>query len=128
MAFVQLLLLSLQASAAEPATRPMTVREMMEKTEALDGQEIVVTGWVRECRRFSCILYQSRRGSRRDDRRYWLSIGASAWFDAFARRNLPGRVTLRARFDASCVIDPRDDVIALCTDRASSLGPLAIVR
>lgn len=128
MAPLPLLFLALHGSAAQPAERPMTVREVMERAEALDGREIVVSGWVEECRRLSCPLFQSRREARREWPRYWLSVGSSPWFESFARRNVPGRMTLRARLDARCVTDPRTEVIALCSDRAGSLHPLAIVR
>ena len=128
MTLLPLLLLALHGSAAEPADRPMTVREVMESAEALDGREITVSGWVEECRRLSCPLFQSRREARRTWPRYWLSVGGSPWFDSFASRNAPGRVTLRARLDARCVTDPRTEVFALCGDRAGSLHPLAIVR
>jgi hypothetical protein len=121
-------ILAIIALAAGAGTPPLTVREIMENAEALDGQEILVSGWVEECRRLSCTLYASRREARRTLPRYWLSIGRSAWFDAFARRHGPGRITLRARFDADCVTDPRSDVVALCADRVNSLSPLAVVR
>ena len=128
MLLVPLLIFALQASAAESTERPLSVREVMENAEALDGREISVSGWVQECHSLSCSLYASRREARRQEPRYWLSIGSSPWFDAFARRNAPARVTLRARFDARCVSDPADGVIALCADRVRSLDPLAIVE
>jgi hypothetical protein len=120
--------LALFAFAVQAAERPLSVREVMESAEAFDGQEVLVSGWVEECQPLSCILYASRREGRRDWPRYWLSIGSSTWFDAFARRNAPGPVTLRARFSARCVTDPRSGVIALCADRVNSLDPLAIAR
>lgn len=100
----------------------------MENAGALDGREILVSGWVEHCERLFCELYASRRESRgRSWPVYYLSIGSSAWLDAFVRRNGPGRVTLRARFDARCVTDPRSGIIAACADRVSSLRPIALV-
>jgi hypothetical protein len=122
-----LLALAVQASAA-PSEWALTVREVMERAEAYDGREIVVTGWIDRCERLSCALYASREEAKKESPRYWLSIGASAWFDAFARRRAPGRITLRARLDDRCVTDPADDIIAICADRVNSLNPLAVVK
>ncbi|MGD9713054.1 MAG: hypothetical protein AB7V46_13425 [Thermomicrobiales bacterium] len=129
MAILLPLLLMLQALPLEAATgHPMSVREVMENNERLDGREIVVSGWVEECRPLSCPLYASRREAHRNGPRYWLSIGSSSGFDAFARDHAPGRVTLRARFRADCVNDPSGEAIAVCADRVNSLSPVAIVR
>ena len=122
------LLLAAQAASAGTVEGPLSVRQVMEHAEALDGQEIIVSGWVEECLGLSCGLWASRAESRRHLPRYWLSIGSSAWFDAFARRTTPGWVTLRARFDARCVTDPKTGVFVLCADRVRSLDPIAIVR
>jgi hypothetical protein len=116
------------AFAAGANTPPLTVREVMENAQAVDGKEILLSGWIEHCRPLACILYASRREARRKSSRYWLSIGRSAWFDAFARRHGPGKITLRARFDARCVTDPRSGIIAVCTDRVNSLSPVAIAR
>ena len=127
MNFLLLLHLALLALAPE-RDRPLTVRQVVENNQALHGQEIVVSGWLETCDRLSCPLYASRREARRNWPDYWLSIGSTAWFDAFAQQNGPGRVTLRARFDAGCVTDPAERVIAACADRARSLDPIALVR
>lgn len=121
-------LLAAHAVPGGTAERPLTVRHVMENAEALDGREIVVSGWMEECMGLSCELWASRAESRRHPPRYFLSIGSSTWFDALAQRSTPRQVTLRARFSAHCVTDPRADVIAACTDRPRSLDPLVIVR
>ena len=122
-------LIAFQAAVAQPADRRLTVRELMENAERYDGRIVTVSGWVETCERLSCSLFQSRREAlQRRSPLYHLSIGSSPWFDAFARRSAPTRVTLRARFSARCVTDPRDDVIAICADRVRSLDPIGIVR
>lgn len=113
---------------AEPAARPLSVRRVIENAEALDGQEITVTGWIEYCHRRSCPLFDSKPEARDDRSEYWISIGASRWFDTFAARKAPGPVTLRAKFDASCVSDPASGIIAACADRADSLKPRALAR
>lgn len=123
-----LLFLALQAAVPAQGERPLSVREVMENAGTLDGREIVVSGWIEECHRLSCTLYASRREARKDWPDYWLSIGSSGWFDSFAARNAPTRVTLRARFDARCVTDPASGIIALCADRVNSLAPIALVE
>lgn len=127
MPLLPILFLLFRASTAEPGERPLSVRQVMENADALDGHEITVAGWIEYCHRLSCPLFASRREVRRDRSDYWISIGRSAWFDAFAARNAPARVTLRARFDARCVVDPAEGVIAVCADRTDSLAPLAVV-
>jgi hypothetical protein len=128
MPLVLLLSLALQASAPAPRERVLSVREVMENIELHDGREIVVTGWIDRCERLSCSLFDSKAEARKEWPRYWLSIGAKAWFDDFAGDRAPARITLRARFDARCVTDPREDLIAVCADRSNSLNPIAIVR
>ena len=124
-----LLSLALQASAPPPPReRVLSVREVMENIELYDGRVIVVTGWIDHCEYLSCSLFASKAEVKKEWPRYGLSIGASPWFDAFVLDRAPARITFRARFDGRCVTDPRDNVIALCTDRVRSLNPIAIVR
>ncbi len=106
----------------------MSVRHVMENAEALDGQEIIISGWIEDCQPLSCSLWASSREPRGGGLHYQLSIASSRWFDAFARRKAPTYVTLRARLNAECVTDPASGTIALCADRAESLVPLAIIR
>jgi hypothetical protein len=127
MPFLPLLVLLLHASAAHPRERPLSVRQVMENAEAYDGREIIVAGWVEECRRLDCTLYASLNEAQKDSPRYWLSIGRSRWFDAFVRRNGPIHVTMHARFDARCVTDPAEGIIAICAYRVNSLQPIALV-
>lgn len=122
------LLLAAHAISTGTPQNPLSVRQVMENAETFDGREVVLSGWLEDCLGLSCLFFASRAESRKHPPRYLLSIGSSAWFDAFARRHRPGPVVLRARFDARCVTDPRTDVIAVCTDRARSLDPVAIVR
>ena len=128
MPLVLLLSLALQASAPSPRERVLSVREVMENIELYDGREIVVTGWIDHCERLSCSLFASKAEVKKEWPRYRLSIGTKAWFDEFASDRAPARITLRARFDARCVTDPRDNEIAICADRVNSLNPIAIIR
>jgi len=107
--------------------RPMTVREIVQNARVLDGREVVVSGWLEQCQPLACGLYASA-AEVRTDVPYYLSIGSSRWFDAFARRAAPTNVVLRARVHDRCISDPSTQVIAVCADRAGSLEPLALVR
>jgi hypothetical protein len=121
------LLLALSACATSPAERPLSVRHVVLNAEALDGQEILVTGWVEECGHFGCPLWHSPREIGKEWP-YRLSIAASKWFDRYADLNAPMRVTLRARFHDRCISDPVSQTIGVCTDRGSNLEPLSRVR
>jgi hypothetical protein len=121
------LLLALSGCVAGPAGRPLSVREVVERAEALDGREIVVAGWLDQCHRFSCGLYASAKEVEKD-LPYYLSIGPSPWFDSYARSAAPTRIVLRARLNDRCISDPATGIIAVCGDRARTLEPLALVR
>jgi hypothetical protein len=122
------LILALSACVAGPPERPLSVRYVVENAGVLDGRDIVVSGWLQACQHLSCSLYDSAEEAGKDSPSYFLSIGRSPWFDSFARRSAPTRITLRARVDASCISDPATGVFALCTDRPNSLEPLGLVR
>jgi hypothetical protein len=117
------LVLTLSACASAPAERPLSVRYVVENAEALDGREILVTGWVEECWRLGCALWDSRNEMKKDWP-YYLPIGASRWFDRFAEDNAPTRVTLRARFHNRCIANPVTQVIGVCADRSDTLEVL----
>jgi hypothetical protein len=119
------LLLAACATVAPP--RPLTVRQVVENAEALDGKVILVSGWLPYCHRLSCGLYGSREEVAKDFA-YYLSIGGSRWFDAAALRLEPGFIVLRARLHNKCISDPADGTIAVCADRSGTLEPLALVR
>ena len=127
MRFLPVLLLALSACVAGPGERPLNVRQVVENARALDGQEIVVSGWIEQCQRLFCSLYDSSEEVGKEWP-YFLSIGPSRWFDAFAERHAPTRVTLRARLNNRCISDPGRGNIAVCADRANSLEPLSLVR
>ena len=126
---MRLLLFSVLAlsACAAGSVRPLSVRQVIENAEALDGREILVSGWIEECNRLSCPLYGSADEVGKDWP-YVLSIGASRWFDSFARRRAPTQVTLRARVRDRCISDPAAEAIALCADRSDTLEPLSLVR
>jgi hypothetical protein len=121
------LLLALAACASVPTERALGVRHVVENAEELNGQEILVTGWVEECGRFGCPLWDSPSEVGKEWP-YRLSIAASKWFDRYAEQNAPMRVTLRARFHYRCISDPVSQTIGVCTDRGSNLEPLSRVR
>ena len=127
MRFVAFLFVALSACVAGPTERALTVKQVVENARALDGQEILVTGWIDYCHRLSCPLFDSAEEVGKDWP-YFLSIGRSSWFDSFARRHAPTRVTFRSRVDARCISDPATGVIAACADRANSLEPLGLAR
>jgi hypothetical protein len=121
--FSPFLILAVCACVAGPTQRALSVKQVVENAQALDGQEIVVTGWIEYCHRLSCPLFDSAEEVGKDWS-YVLSIGRSSWFDAFARRHAPTRVTLRARLNNRCISDPATRIIAACADRANTLEPI----
>ena len=106
---------------------PMTVQQVVQEARTLDGQEVVVTGWLQECRRLSCPLYASAEEAEKEQPSF-LSIGPSVWFDPLSLHLARTRITLRARFNSRCVSDPASGVIAVCTDRPASLEPIRMIR
>ena len=124
---VPLMVLLLSACVAGTGGAPLSVRAVVENAPALDGKEVVVAGWLEQCQRLSCGLFGSAQEVGKEFP-YSLSIGRSAWFDAYARRAAPGRVVLRARVHDLCISNPADRVIAVCADRNATLEPLATLR
>jgi len=127
MRLLPLLFVALSACVAGRSERPLSVRYVVQNADALDGRQVVVTGWLDECRQLSCPLYAAPEDVGKRWPIYTLSIGSSRWFDAFARRNAPTLVTLRARVHDHCISDPAADVIAVCADRPNTLEPLGLV-
>jgi hypothetical protein len=121
-------LLALAATQAGASERPWTVRQVIENAELLDGREVIVAGWLQACQRLSCPLFNSPEEAKGQSPAYHLSVGGNGWFDHDARRYAPSYVILKARVDARCINDPSQDVIALCTDRPSSLRPVRIIH
>ena len=127
MRLLPLVLIALSSCVAGPTARPLTVREIVDNARALDGREVVVTGWLQQCERLSCGIF----GSAEEVGKlvpYYLSIGRSEWFDAFAQRVAPGQIVLRVRVNDHCISDPANETIAVCADRPRTLEPLALVR
>jgi hypothetical protein len=124
---IPLAFLALCACAAGPRERPLTVREVVENAQTLDGEVVVVSGWIERCHRISCGIFESADEVDRDFP-YYLSIGSSRWFDAFAQRAGPTHVVLRARLRSRCISDPATRIIAACADRPGTLEPIALIR
>jgi hypothetical protein len=121
------LFVALSACVAGSTERALSVKHVVENAQALDGQEILVTGWIEYCHRLSCPLFHSA-AEVENDWSYYLSIGGSRWFDAFARRHAPTRVTLRARLNDQCITNPATQIIAVCADRSNTLEPIGFPR
>ena len=120
------LFVALSACVAGPTERALSVKQVVENAQALDGQEILVTGWIEHCHRLSCPLFDSAEEVGKEEWSYVLSIGRSTWFDSFARRHAPTRVTLRARLNNRCISNPATRIIAACADRSNTLEPLGL--
>lgn len=119
--------LALSACVAPPTGRPLTVRDVVENAQALDGKEVLVSGWLERCERLSCGIFGSEEEVEKRFP-YYLSIGRSEWFDASAKRAAPGRIVMRARVHDKCISDPAAGAIAVCADRSGTLEPLALIR
>ncbi len=125
--FLPILFLALSGCVAGLTERPLGVRDVVENARALDGQEIVVSGWLQHCQRLSCGIYASAKEAEKDWP-YYLSIGPSRWFDTFAQRAAPTRIVLRARLHNRCISNPATQIVGACTDRGDTLEPLALIR
>ena len=120
-------MLVLGGCATHAAPRVLDVREIVENAGALDGKEVLVSGWMANCHPLSCGLFQSRRETGRSFP-YYLSIGPSDWFDAFANHGPARQVVLRVRVNAKCISNPGTGEIAVCADRPTTLEPLGTIR
>ena len=127
MRLLPLLFVALSACVSGRSDRPLSVRDVVQNAEALDGREVIVTGWIDECRQLSCPLYAGPEDVGKGWPIFFLSIGSSRWFDTFARRNGPTLITLRARVHDHCISDPVADVVAVCADRPNTLEPLSLM-
>jgi hypothetical protein len=105
-----------------------SVRQVVENRHSLDGTTIIVRGWLADCRRLSCGLYDSREEERADRIHYYLSIAATPWFDREVEPYTPSYVVLAARLNDMCISDPAAETIAACADRPDTLVPIRIVR
>ncbi|WP_172807092.1 hypothetical protein [Citromicrobium sp. RCC1897] len=107
------------ATPAEPLA--LSSAEVWERHHELDGQKIVVEGWLQYCKPLGCRIADSK-----DDRDPGLSIASSASFDRSIDGLVGQKIRLSARLDAECLhvsvhgANP-DGSMIVCTDRASEL-------
>ena len=120
--FVAVLVLLNLSACAVTAERPRTVKQVIENHEDLNGKLVTVSGWLGECQRLSCPLYDSREEAQKANP-YFLSIGGDYWFDFLTRGKSPSQITLRGRVNSRCI-----DEITLCTDRSDDLVPVQIIE
>jgi hypothetical protein len=111
------------ASAAEAPV--LTVPQVIERHEALDGKVVRVSGWLHSrCYRFGCSITNTR-----DGKGAYLSLGGSGSFDlAVQKAGAQGRkILVEGRVNHTCFDhskdpgnDPRE--LTICTDRADELA------
>ena len=99
----------------------LTSAEIWERHHELDGQKIIVRGWLQYCKRLGCRITDSR-----SDRDPGLSIGRSASFDRDVSGLIGRQVIVAGELDASClhvsVHGPNPDgSMVVCADRASEI-------
>ena len=112
---------------AEKAAAVM-IGDVITRYRLLDDAPVRVRGWLGECRRLSCQLYEGAdyQGAR-------LSLGASDTFDRRAARLASRWVMVEGRVNAFCLDTdphplPNDEVLVTgCTDRADDLRNPRIV-
>lgn len=106
----------------------MTVLQVLENREKLDGKLVTVRGWLPRCEGYDCLLYDSQEAAEADlsDKRShrYLGIGDSPEFDKNVAGQLPAFVVLRAKFDAECV-EPSGWI---CLDRVADLTQVKILK
>lgn len=90
------------AALLHPAPTEVAFGELAERAEELDGQEIVIEGYITQCGQTKCVLRMKKEG---DGNRYLaMSLNSPAYSDILA--NAPGKIRVTARLDASCIINP----------------------
>lgn len=106
----------------------MTVKQVIENKDRLDGKIVTVSGWLPECEGLNCILYESPEsttaGPDSERSNYHLGIGDYRVFERKAAGRLPAFVVLRARFHGECVAPSK----LICLDRIEDLSGVQILR
>jgi hypothetical protein len=99
--------------------KSITVQDLLRDQGKLNGQTVVVRGYLRECTAQSCFLYwrQQDWSSRRSP--YYVSIGPDAAFDAAVSGHLPAKVTVKGQLDTRCANNPPK--FSTCPGRAAAL-------
>ncbi len=98
------LALSASAGAAQD-DKSITVQDLLRDQGKLDGQSVVVRGYIRECGAQSCNLYW-RQQDWSTHSPYFVSVAPDAAFDGATRGHLPGKVTVKAQLDKRCANNP----------------------
>ena len=118
----RLLALLIVACTPVPERAPLTVREVVEQYEQLDGKIVRVVGVVYGCQMLGCSLLDA--GHPRD---YSFGLGTAPGFDEQMRLHLRKRIIVEGRLDATCLHTgetklPNGQIgVIICTDRASVL-------
>ena len=100
--------------------RSITVQDLLRDQAKLNGQIVVVRGYIRECTAQSCSLYWRQQDWSSARSPYFVSIGPDAAFDAATRGHLPGKVTVKGQLDARCANNPPK--FSTCPGRAAALA------
>jgi hypothetical protein len=106
----------------------MSVRQVLADQHKLDGQTVLVRGWMIACRTMWCRLTQSPGDpGRLPEGPYQLSVGGDDAFQRDADSTAPAEIILKAKVDASCRQVPGEEAIPVCAD-GTDLQPIEIVR
>ncbi len=92
-----------------PAATPLTIEQVRADPRRWHGQWVRVQGYIHRCSSMDCALSE-----RAGNGGLSLSFASAPSFDAWIAPQLPAKVEVTARLDATCLID-------LCTDRAPVL-------
>ena len=104
---------------AKPAA--LSVHEVSQQQDALNGKVIRVSGVVRHCQRLSCALISPT------NKLHFISIGNSETFDQDIRQHLNREVVVEGMLDSRCVNDFDLGDYAVCADRPDSLANPSLV-
>ena len=106
------------AAAAPSAAVPATIAEIRSNPSPYAGKWVQVEGYLNSCMSSDCGLSENL-AARPINQGQSLQFEHQPTFDAWAAPLLPARVRVRARIDASCLID-------MCLDRGGVLREMHV--
>ena len=126
------------ATAPTASNQPLQVTDIIEHARQLDGEEILVRGWLSTCVPTACTVWLSKMAKER-----WnpsvpmpaLSIARDVHFDLAVAKKLPATVVLKARVNAKCLearqrahTGRTEDIVECIQHRPTELIPVRLIE